>query len=246
MAERLDRHRVAIATVAFLAVLLLGAVTQFLPRLTRQAEVVSNTPVRADLASVQPIVLNPGARACIGDVTFDPTVRTAQLAFAPSAVGSAPTRLTLEASGPGYRATGTTVVARGQGGRLDIPFSPPRRGMVGTLCVHNSGRRTTALAGTADPRALTRSTMLVDGVRQGRAFSVTLLEAGGRSLLGRTAQLVDRTAALSAVGPWLVWMLIPLLLLGVPAAVVLALGLALRESEPHVADGDESSRPHRQ
>ena len=167
----------------FVAVLLIGALTQFLPRLTRAGEVVNNTPVRSDFAAVQPIVLEPGARACLGDVTFDPAVRSAQLTFAPSVTGSAPTRLTLEASAPDYRASATVEIAHGQGGRLDIPFAPPRRGAIGTLCIRNGGRRTTALAGTADSRALTRSTIVVDGERQGRAFSVTLHEAGGRSLL---------------------------------------------------------------
>ena len=250
MAERLDRHSVAIATGLFLAVLLIGALTQFLPRLTQAGEVVSNTPVRSDFAAVQPIVLEPGARVCLGAVTFDPAVRSAQLTFAPSATGSAPTRLTLEASAPGYRASATAEIARGQGGRLDIPFAPPRRGGVGSLCVRNSGARTTALAGTADSRALTRSTIVADGERTARAFSVTLREAGGRSLLDRTGQLVDRTAALSAVSPWLVWLLLPLLLLGVPAAVLVALRLALREPDPPAADarGDlgRPSRPLRQ
>jgi len=250
MAERLDRHRVAIATGLFAAVLLVGALTQFLPRLTRQGEVVSNTPVRSDFAAVQPIVLEPGARVCLGDVTFDPAVRSAQLTFAPSATGSAPTRLTLEAFAPGYRASAATEIARGQGGRLDIPFAPPRRGTIGTLCVRNSGARTTALAGTGDPRALTRSAIVVDGQRTGQAFSVTLHEAGGRSLLDRTGQLADRTAALSAVGPWLVWLLLPLLLLGVPAAVLVALRLALRDPDPPAANAQadlgRSSRRDRQ
>lgn len=236
MADRFDRYRAAIVTALFLAVLLIGGLTQFLPRLTQAGEVVSNTPVRSDFASVQPIVLTPGARACIDEVTFDPAVRAAQLTFAPSPSGSAPTQLTLEASAPGYRTSATTKIVRGQGGRLDIPFAPPRRGAIGMLCVRNSGRRSTALAGTADPRALTRSTIVVDGERTGRAFSVTLHEAGGRSLLSRTSQLVERTAALSAVGPWMLWLLLPLLLLGAPAGVLLALRLALRDPDPSLAD----------
>jgi hypothetical protein len=250
MAERFDRHRIAIATALFVAVLLVGAVTQFLPRLTQQGDVVSSTPVRADLASVHPIVLEPGARACLGDVTFDPAVRVAQLTLAPSATGSAPTRLTLVASGPGYRAMATTTLVRGQGGRLDVPISPPRDGVLGTLCVRNDGRHTTALAGTADPRALTRSAIVVDGERSGQGFSVILREAGGRSLLSRTSQIVDRTAALSAVGPWLLWLLIPLLALGMPAAVAMALRLALREPDPPLAgaqpDPATRNRPDRE
>ncbi|HEV7772187.1 MAG TPA: hypothetical protein VGO48_02725 [Conexibacter sp.] len=243
MRERFDHHRTALVTAVFVVVLLLGAATQFLPRLTQRGDVVSSTPVRADLASVQPIVLAPGARACLEQVTLDAAARIAQVTIASTAGGNAGTRLALETSGAGDRATATAIVAPGQAGPLDIPFTPPPHGAIGTVCVRNTGAHRVALAGTADPRALTRSTIVIDGARQGQAFSLTLREAGDRSLLNRVSQLVDRTAALSAVGPWLLWLLIPLLLLGVPAGVVAALRIALRDPDPVGADTGRPNRP---
>jgi hypothetical protein len=245
MRERWDAHRTGIVTALFVLVLLLGAVTQFLPRLTQRGDVVSSTPVRADLAAVHPIALAPGARACLDQVTLDAAARIAQVTIASTVGGNDGTRLALETSGVGTRATATVVVPPGMAGPLEIPFTPPAHGAIGTLCVRNVGHHRVALAGTGDPRALTRSTIVVDGQRQGEAFSLTLREAGDRSLLDRVSQLVDRTAALSAVGPWLLWLLIPLLLLGVPAAVLVALRIALRDLEPAGADAGRSNRPPR-
>jgi hypothetical protein len=236
MAERLDRNRTAIVTALFVAVLTLGALTQFLPRLTQSGDVVTSTPVRQDLAAVQAIVLHPGERACLSQVTLDRAAGVARVGLAPNALGAAPTKLALAASAPGYRAAATISVARGQGGQLQIPFAPPRRTAIGALCLRNGGRRTVALAGTADPRALTRSKMTLDGAPRNDAFSLTLLAAGQRTLLDRFAQLVARTAALSAVGPWMLWLLLPLLLLGVPVLVLAALRAAVHQ--PDATDPD--------
>jgi hypothetical protein len=230
MAERFDRHRAAMATTVAVAIVLLVTATQLLPWLTRKADVVSSTPVRADLASIAPIALSVGQRVCVGEVTLDPQARVAQLILArPAPAGG---RLAVETAGGRYRATATAPLAPLQAGRLDVPISPPDEAVLGRLCVRNAGRGTIVLAGTADPRALTRSTIVVDGKRADRAFSLILREAGTRSFLDRIPQFVDRAAALNAVGPWLLWLLVPLLLLGVPAAVVCALHLALREPDP--------------
>ena len=232
MRERLDRNRAALAVALFAAVLVLGAATQLVPRLTQRDEVVSSTPVRVDLAAIAPIVVQPGARACLSDVTFDRAAGVARIALAPSATSANATRLALETSAPGYRASTVASVEPLRAYEYEIPFTPPHRSAIGTLCIHNLGPHATPLAGTADPRALTRSTLVVAGRRQAQAFSLTLLEARRRSPLARVSQLVDRAAALSAVGPWLLWLLIPLLLIGGPTAVGAALWLALREPEP--------------
>jgi hypothetical protein len=243
MRERWDAHHTAIVTALFVLVLLLGAVTQFLPRLTQRGDVVSSTPVRSDLASLHPIALAPRARVCLDQVTLDAAARIAQVTIASTVGGNDGTRLELETAGAGTRATATAAVAPGMAGPLEIPFTPPPHGAIGTLCVRNVGHHRVALAGTGDPRALTRSTIVVDGQRQGEAFSLTLREAGDRSLLDRVSQLVDRTTALSAVGSWLLWLLIPLLVLGVPAAVVAALRIALRDPDPVAVEPGRPNRP---
>jgi hypothetical protein len=228
MAERFDRNRAAIAAALCIAVIVLALATQIVPWLTMQRDVVSSTPIRNELTFLQPIVLHAGQRGCLDDVTLDPSTQVARLT-----IGRAPLsggRLSIETAGPGYRATVTARTS--QSGQLDIPFSPPRRGVVGTLCARNAGRGTIELAGTADSRALTRSSIAIDGVQHPEAFSLTLLETGRRSYLDRVPQLVDRVTALSALGPWFLWLLVPLLVVGVPAGVIAALYLALREPDP--------------
>jgi hypothetical protein len=233
MAERLARHRVALATGVLLAVLALGAATQFLPWLTRDGEVLSSTPVRTELLAPQDVVLKPRQQACVADVPFDPRGGVARVTIADAA--ARPARLSLATSSGGYRAgTAAPVPARYEG-PLDIPFEPPARDTIGTLCVGNAGARPVALAGTVHPWAILRPQMTLDGQPVAEAFTLTLLEPGRRSFLARVPQLVDRAAALSAVGPWLFWLLLALVVVGVPACVSAALGLALRAPTPSTA-----------
>jgi hypothetical protein len=235
MAERFDRHRAGIATGLAIAILLLVASTQLLPWLTQQRDEVVTTPVRSDLSVVHPIPIAAGERVCLGEVTLDPSAQIARLTLAePVAAGA---RLAIETAGAGQAAA--VALAPQPSGHVDLPVAMPEQAAVGTLCVRNLGARTVRLAGTGDPRALTRSAIVVDGERSGQGYTVTLLAADRRSLLERVPQLVDRAAALSSVGPWLLWLLLPLVLLGVPAAVIAALHLALRDTEP-------PSRPDRQ
>jgi len=230
MAERFDRNRAGIVTAVLLAVLLLVAAALLVPWLTRPRDVISSTPVRTEFYAEKTVALRTGQRACLDEVTLDPSARIARVTIARAA--SSETRLSLETAGAGYRATTVARIPPRQLGPLDIPLSPPRRDVIGALCVRNTGRQAVRLAGTAQPWALARSTMTIDGESRTQAFSLTLLEAGRRSLLERVPQLVDRAAALSAVGPWLFWLLIPLLVAGMPACVIVALRLALREPDP--------------
>jgi hypothetical protein len=243
MADRLDRNFTRIVVAVLLAVLLLGGATQFLPWLTRSRDALTSTPVRTEVAGAQMVALRTGQRACLDDVPLEASTRVAQVTIARAAPGE--TRLSLETAGGSYRARTTARIPPRQTGQLDIRFSPPRRAAIGVLCVRNAGRGTVALAGTDHPWALTRSTMTVDGEPRARAFSLTLREADRRPLLGRVPQLADRAAALSAVGPWLLWLLIPLLVVGVPACVIVALRLALREPSWPPSAGDGGTPPTR-
>ncbi|HEX7292238.1 MAG TPA: hypothetical protein VF250_14030 [Conexibacter sp.] len=233
MADRLARHRVALAVGTLLAVVALVAATQILPWLTRDREVVSSTPVRTELLAPQEIALQPGQRACVARVPFDPDGRVARVTIARA--GAGPARLSLAASGGAYRAQASARVPADYEGALDIPFAPPTRDLIGTLCVGNAGGRAIALAGTVHPWAIVRPQMTLDGQPVAEAFTLTLLEPGRRSYLARVPQLVERAAALSAVGPWLFWLLLALLVVGVPAGVTAALTLALRAPTPSTA-----------
>ncbi|MBS1868509.1 MAG: hypothetical protein JSS99_02500 [Actinobacteria bacterium] len=236
MAERFDRHRAALAAGLLLAVVLVVAAIWFVPWLTRAGEATSSTPVRTELLAPHAIVLRAGQRACVASVPFEPRGRVAQVTIARAA--RVPTRLALETSaGGGYRASALARVPARYAGTLDVPFAPPPRSTIGTLCVRNPGPRTVALAGTVHPWAIVRPRMTLDAQPVAEAFTLTLHEASRRSLLARVPQLVDRATALGAAGPWLLWLLIALLVVGLPAAVTAALWLALRAPTPSTAAG---------
>jgi hypothetical protein len=230
-----DRRRWLPALALFAAIVALGFAGKLLPSLLKETRATSSTPVRREgRAGDVPFRLAPAQRACLVAVPLDRDSGVAQLwvrrAPAPAAT------LELTAAAPGYGAVGRVQVAphdvRDQEPPISIPLAPPRHSTVGTVCVRNAGTSDVELIGTAQARALTHSAVVLDGVRQPRAFSLRLLDAHRRDMLARAPQLVDRAAALSPFGPWLFWALIPLLALGLPLLVGTALYRALREPEP--------------
>jgi hypothetical protein len=226
MGEGRDRRRLAATAVAVGAlVMLVGAISQFVPWLTRHGDAISGTPVHADLVAPTRVALDPGARACLAPVSLDPTSQVARLLVRRVPAAGVPLRVELTAAGA---RTAATARALRESRQVDVPIAAPRAATTGRICVRNLGTVVLQLVGTADPRALTRTRMTLDGRPQADAFSLTLLERGSRSKLERASELVDHAAALSPLGSWFFWLLVPLLLIAVPALVLAALYLALR------------------
>lgn len=224
MASRAERRLPLLAVAVAVAVLALGAV-RGMSWLTERPATISSTPVRVDESAPVTVHLPPGRKACLWPVTLDRTSQVAQLRFAQPPPPAATVQL--GAQGPSYA---TRAVASARGGELDVPLGAPRRALVGRVCV--SADRPIDLLGTGDPRARTRTTMTVDGQPSAQAFSLTFTEAARRTRLARVSQLVDRAAALSPLGPWAFWLALALVLLAVPALVLAALVLALRDPGP--------------
>ena len=223
-----------------------GAVVTLMPPLLHDGTAISSTPIRSDRVA-HDVTLARGERACLDQVALDRDSAVARLLVrrVPQAGGA----LRLEVAAPGYRASGRVAVppqlATADGSHLDVPLSPPPpRSTVRTLCVQSVGAARLTLVGTDQARALTRSRASLDGTPLPQAFSLTLVQAQRRSALARTPELIDRAAALSPFGPWLFWVLLPLLLLGVPLLVVAALYLALRSPDgaaPGTGDPTDTS-----
>lgn len=228
MAERSWSSPRAVAAVCA-ALIVLGAAVLLLPPLVGRHVATSGTPIRRDLVA-HDLTLMARQRACLDTVALD---RDSAVVRAWVRRVDAPgTTLDVVASGAGYRGAGTASLAAGagadDGAATDVRLTPtPPRALVGTLCITNGGQGALTLVGTDHPRALVRSHPTLDGAPLRQAFSVTLLEAHARSPLARAGELVERAAALSPFGPWLFWLLVPLLLVGLPALVVAALHRAL-------------------
>lgn len=237
MAERSwSSPRVAAAVCA--ALIVLGAAVLLLPPLLARHTATSGTPIRRDLVA-HDLTLAAGQRACLDAVALDRDSAVVRVWV--RRVAATGTTLGVTAAGTGYHGAGTAPLVAGagsdDGAATDVRLTPaPPHTLVGTLCVANAGRGTLTLAGTDHPRALVRSHPTRDGAPLTYAFSVSLLQAHERSPLARAGELVDRAAALTPFGPWLFWLLLPLLLALLPALVVASLYRAL------VADAEPPAR----
>jgi len=211
------------------AAIVAGALALLLPALLAARTATSSTPVRHDLVA-HDIALAAGQRVCVANVPYDRDSAVARLWVRRAPDGGA---LRVVATAPRYRARGDAVLAPTQatagGTAVDVRLAPPATAIAGTLCATNAGSGPIVLVGTDQARAIERTSASLDGTPLRQAPSLSLLEARERSVLARTGELLDRAAALGPFGPWLLWALLPLVVLGVPALVVTALLRALRD-----------------
>jgi len=227
MPDRLLRPRVVAGVCA--AAIVVGALAILLPALLRAHAATSSTPVRRDLVA-HDVALAGGQRVCVANVPFDRDSAVARLWVRRAPDGGA---LRVVATAPRYRARGDAVLAPTQattgGTAVDVRLTPPATATAGTLCATNAGTGRIALVGTDQARAVERTSAALDGTPLRQAPSLSLLQARERSVLARTGELLDRAAALGPFGPWLLWTLLPLVALGVPALVVTALLRAMQD-----------------
>src|SRR4051794_11006351 len=222
-----------IAVGAALVVFLVVALGRMAPFLLEQRQVVSSVPVPPPLLTISPVRIAPGRSACTSDVALDRDSGVAAIRAAPPATG--PLRLALSARAGDWRAQTPFRAGLGvHGDVLEAALPPPPGARTATLCVRNAGPRPVALVGTEEARTATPSVTTIDHVTQ-PDLALTIYEPRRHSLLASASRIADR-AALYKAGFLRGWMLFPLALLvvvGVPAGVLWALGRALRaEAQP--------------
>jgi hypothetical protein len=211
--------------------LLIACVAWFIPYLTRDREDVSGVPVPPPYFSEERVGLNRGSEACLSEVAFDSDAEIVELT-ALAARRPSP-RLAVVAEGPGYRQTAIIEGGYKPPSALRARISPPRRSVIGTLCVANRGKRRVALLGTTDVRTvIARAEMRVDGVEVVPDISVRFLSGDSGSVLERADKLVDRAAAFKPglFGPVFIWLVVLLVALGLPAAAVYSMLSSFRDS----------------
>ncbi|MDO8210007.1 hypothetical protein [Conexibacter sp. CPCC 206217] len=219
------------ALLAGLLGLVLIAVLLLLPFATEDRQLYGTFPQPDAVAAVTLVGLRGGQRACLDEAVVDPHSEVAQLRVGTYGRPAQPLRLTL--TGDGYRQT-VAIPASGYGDNelLAIPVTPPAAPVEVVICLANEGSRRVALYGTAD-RAKTRSTTRIDGVRQAANPAIRFAEARPASLADRVSTLADRIEVFrpSLLSGWMLWLLLALVVVGVPAGAVLALDRALRDDE---------------
>jgi hypothetical protein len=214
-----------------LALVLAGALIWFRPYLERNGFGTSEIPASPALFALTEFALAPHQSACMSSVAMEPSSQVAEFQLhpvAPDPRGGPPVELIL--SGAGYSSDGK-VAGGYPGGVVAAQIKPPARALIGTACFVNRGTTTTRLVGSAEARSLSRSAMTIDGTAVVGDVALSFRESRARSLLDRLGAVFGHASELTEhlVPVWLIWVLALVVGLGVPAAVVAAFYLALRE-----------------
>jgi hypothetical protein len=230
-------------TITAVACLLAGGALWVVPWLTRSREFPAAVPSPAALFSVELVEVRPGRTACSRDVALDPRGSRARLQVGTFGRPGEPLRLTLD--GAAYRSTSTIRGGYADGSTVVASVRPPERATLVRACVENLGTRRVALFASAD-RTLSRSVTSVDGQSTGKSAWLSFYEARRHSVLERSSATIERIAIFrpGIVGPWLLWPLAALVLLGIPAGAVWAWqrGLAGEEEARMAASASERDR----
>jgi hypothetical protein len=229
MRSVLTRPRLALG--AAVLSLIFAAAYWVVPYLNRERETVSGVPVPPPFLVQQPVQLAGGQRACLDRVAFNPDSEIAELTVLSRARSGPPLAITA-AAGP-YRARG--AIDRGYSAPITLRagIEPPGRSRLGTFCIENRGRRAVALLGTQEARTLSRPAATVGTKRVPADISLRLLAMEPGTVPERLGSLVDRVSAFkpAALEKPILWLLLALVVLAVPALSLYALAAGFREPD---------------
>jgi hypothetical protein len=221
-----------LAPICTSAIILIGVVVWFAPFMARSRQPISSTGASPPFSNVTPVQLRPSSLLCMTNVTIDSDARIAQFTTIP---GTRPApALQVSADGPGGYRSGAVNVPGGytSPGPQTAPIRPPQHPVIGEVCIRNAGRATISFVGTTEMRTRGREQAVVDGRRITPDVQLTLLARGNRTFLEDVPAAVRHMAAFkgSFVSAGLLWILLLLVLLGVPVLVVAAVAGATDDS----------------
>jgi len=112
-------------------------------------------------------------------------------------------------------------------------MAPPDHALIGTACFTNRGATTVLLAGSTEPRTISRSVTIIGGKQVVGDISLAFIDNRPRSLMERLDEVFGHASNLTdhLVPVWLIWTLTILVAVGVPTGVVLAFYRALQQDE---------------
>ena len=177
--------------------------------------------------SESPVVLPAGKRLCITRTLLSPRADVVELIVSEQQKRPTPA-LELVAEGKGHRAA--VRIPPGPAGRHPVTarLNPPDRDLIGQVCVR--ARSEVVLVGTTEFHSISRSISFIDGERIPPDPALKFYTADEVGLLDDLGGVVDRmTIARGFLGAsWIVWGLLVLVAVGVPAAVLTAFARTLR------------------
>jgi hypothetical protein len=211
--------------VGAILALLIGA-KPLIDDATRDRQIILASPAAPGVFAHPEISLRRGAVACIGPVTFRPDVK--QVAVIVVGKSDPPSVIRITAHAGGRSQGGLAGTANGLATTVAAPVSFDRA-QSGQVCVSNPSRRPVGLIGTTEPIYVGAVRTTVDGKPQ--PVSATLLLLGRpSSLLGRIDDAVRADTMLTGVlPPALGWLLLALVLVGIPVAILKAVAGTFRD-----------------
>ncbi len=223
------RSRTTLSVVAFVAVLVLAAILVWRPYATRDREyptTIAQAPARFTTVL---LTLDPRQRACLDAISLDK--RSAVARFQVGTYGRATVPLEFQLVGSGYRAdVPIAPAAYTDNGIVQIPVPPPSHDVETSACIVNRGRHRVALyAANTDEVSASQATL--DGKPVSTNYWLGFYERHPTSIAHRAPTIAARIGIFRPgfVGPWLIWPLAALFVLGVPTAVIAAHARSLRE-----------------
>jgi hypothetical protein len=223
------RSRTAMSVAAGVAVLLLAAIFVWRPYATRSREyptTIAQAPARFSTVLV---ALDPRQRACLDAIALDK--RSAVARFQVGTYGKPTVALEFQLVGSGYRAdVPIAPSAYTDNGIVQIAVPAPRHDVETSACIVNRGRHRVALY-AANSGEGSASQATIDGKPIATNYWLGFYERRPTSIAHRAPTIAARIPIFRPgfVGPWLIWPLAALFVLGVPAAVLAAHARALRD-----------------
>lgn len=195
--------------------------------LLAQRPLVAATPSPRPMFKVTDVGLGAGQRLCLTDVTIPDDAQ--RLRVQVSTFGRPGPVLHVELRAPGYRDLVMVPAGYPDGALIDAPIDPPSQARLGEVCLRHEGAPI-ALLGTTEERTQSRPVGMLDGRRVNPDTYLAFYEDGTASALSKTGAMIDRMGAFrpGIVGPWLLWPMLALVVVGVPLGVLWAALRAVR------------------
>ena len=208
-------------------ILLVLAGGRFARYLTVERGLVASTPSPRPVFKVTDVPLASGQRLCLTDVTIPDDAQ--RLRMQVRTFGRPGPALAVELHAGGYDERLRVPAGYPDATVLDAPMRAPRSASLGEVCLRQDGGAPIALVGTTEERTLSRPVGKLDGRAIAPDTYLVFDEAGTASVLSKTPAILDRMSAFrpGIVGPWLLWPLLVLVVIGVPGGVLWALRRAL-------------------
>lgn len=190
---------------------------------------IAGTPAPRALFKATLFTIPVRGSACMSSTTLPPNGRILQLQLGETgAHGSPPLDALLTA--PGYREL-AHLAGEQEEGPVQLPVHPPRRYVMGSVCLVNRGNTPAVLAGSTEPRSISRSKLTINGKPKEGDIALTFLDSRGQSRLSRLGQVFGHASNLTdhLIPVWLVWTIAIAALLAVPTAVAALFRRALKE-----------------